>query len=114
MRVITKALENNESFRNHLLDCDLISLQECTDEENEQFLAMVQANKALPDGVMASQDDSAKFVQIIPADLTPGDELNMIEYLKLTELKKIGNWVTFFGILTVVSLIVGLIIHLVK
>ena len=114
MRVITQAIENDDSFRNGLLDCGLISLRDCTDDENEKYLAMNQADVTLPDGVIASKDDSTKFVQVLPKNLSSSDELNMIEYLKLKELSRIGGWVSFFGVLTVISLIISLVVVLVK
>lgn len=114
MSAIYNLIESDESFRKKLLDSNLISLQECTDEENERFSALREAGDPLPKGIVTSEDSSTKFVRIVPEDLSPEDELNLFEYLQLKELSKIRGWVTFFGVLTVISLIVGLISVLVR
>ena len=56
MRVITQAVENDDSFRNGLLDCGLISLRDCTDEENE--LAAAEWYKVY--GIIYDKPDQAQ------------------------------------------------------
>lgn len=109
MRMIANAMESDNSFRHRILQSGILTTERCTEEENEQYLALDKAGAALPDEIITSEEYSTKFERIVPSDLSAEEELNLIEYLKLKEIAKIRGWVAFFGILTIIGLICGLL-----
>jgi len=107
-------INNNPLLREELQKAGLISIQECTDEENTLFDAMVAANKALPSDVVPSETYLNKYSRITPCDISDSGELNMIVMLLLRHVQSIKNWVTYFGVLSVLSMILTIVLLLLK
>ena len=110
---------NDEKLGASLLRAGLIKRTECTDQENAQFRYLLAQGQPLPNGVYYYESYETNeegieqsvpvFFRITPSDLTEADESAMLERLKACEIITIRKWVQFFGILTVISLVGGLI-----
>ena len=100
------------SLRDRLIDEGILAAENCSPEENEQFQAMLETGEPLPEGVYATQETEYEFCRIPDSNLTPAEELNLIEVLKLKRVMTIQKWVSFFGVLTVINLILSLLLLL--
>ena len=95
------------SLRERLIDEGILGAENCSPEENEQFQALLETGEPLPEGVYPTPESEYEFCRIPDSKLTPAEELNLIEVLKLRRVMTIQKWVSFFGVLTVISLILS-------
>ena len=112
------------------LAADLMQVEYCTDEENEQYAAMLAANESLPSNVHKCKSDlpesaqtAPEFFKIYAADFDEEEEQKYIQLETLANIKEIRahirvtreyvktikNCVVFFTVLTVIPLLVGAI-----
>ena len=102
-----KVILRDADLRERLAKAELITITECTAEENKQYRELTGSKEPLPDGVFRQL--SGSFAQITPACISNAEELNLIEALKTKNVISIKKWVTFFGVLMILSLIGGFI-----
>ena len=94
------------------MKCKLGVLKEepCPEWENRAYRTMLKQGKPLPEGVYKDtnyDDEEAEFYTI---QKTGKSEEETSEYLMLKQLEaiiSIKKWVTFFGVLTIISLIIS-------
>ena len=108
-----KILTSEASLRAELLNQKMIRIELCSEEENNKYKEMEAAGIALPNGVFRQFTVSDMYSRIIPSDLSDTQELSLIEAAKLLKVSAIHKWLVFWGVLTIVSLIGGLIALLV-
>ena len=89
---------------------------DCTYEEDEKYREMLQENKPLPDGILCrNPEGSAEYASFYKVERTTLSEDELAEYLQYKQLKSIitiKNCVVFFTVLTIISLVCGLILTL--
>ena len=103
-----KIIFKDTYLRNKLAMAGLITVSECTAEENKQYMELVNAKESLPSGVYRGEY-LRTFIKTTPAEVSDTEELIFIEALKTKNVITIKHWLTFFGVLAILGLIGGLI-----
>lgn len=87
---------------------------ECTWGENKTYRQLLKDNKPLPQGVQCSNPDSENeykyFYTIKKTSLSKEELAEYVQYKQLETLIAIKRCVVFFTVLTIISLIAGLIL----
>lgn len=81
----------------------------CSKEENAEILEKIKNNETLPGRVFRMSDSPEKFFRISNDDLTPEEKKELLLFKQLKVQQEIRSWVKFFGILTIIGLILGVI-----
>ena len=94
----------------------------CSAEENEEYRKLLHQKKPLPNGVYQRSEKlnindaelygNVTFVKLCKSDITDEELREYFTYRKLAYLKTIKQCVVFFTVLTVISLVCGLILAL--
>jgi len=79
----------------------------CDSEENKEFYKMVTDKTKLPDDVF---NDGYVFYRYKNSNLTEKETDELLRFYQLDYLKSIKNGVTFFVVLTVISLILSIVL----
>ena len=103
---------NNPSLRNRVFRECLLEAEACTPQENEGFQAMLESGKSLPEGVFRTDESAYEFLRIAGGMPTPEEERNLLLALQTRDLKSIRSWVTYFGVISILSIIVGILFWL--
>ena len=95
-------------------DIGLCQEIDCSEEENRMYLEMLKQKKELPSGIIRRVESNGaklnQFYRVVPLEITPEE---MQEYCALKQTKNIQiikNCVVFFTVLSVLSLIAGILL----
>lgn len=97
---------NNPRLRGRVFREGLLDAEACTLQENERYQALVEAGEALPDGIYPKYETPDEFMRVIGEKPTVEEERNLMLALQTRDIKTIRSWVTYFGIISVISLII--------
>lgn len=103
-----KVIQKDAFLRKKLAKAGLITIEECTQEENSQYLELVKAKEPLPIGIYRGETPDV-FIKTIPSEVSDAEEMILLEALKTNNVISIKKWMTFFGVLTILGMIGGLI-----
>ena len=79
----------------------------CSQEENEHYKQINQSGGQLPEWIGWNQSYQS-YGQYEDVPFSPEERSEYLELKKLNDINAIKKWVTFFGILTIISLIITL------
>ena len=86
---------------------------DCTEEQNAQYRQLAKENKPLPARVYCRNSDPtaeyATFYSVSEMELTPEQLNEYLQYKQLKTLTSIKKCMVFFTVLTVISIIGGVI-----
>ena len=103
-----KSILSDQAVLKRLLKTGMLNSELSTDEETVAFRRQDEKGEPLPEGIIWSSKDDA-FIKIDPSELSPENEQHNISVVQTLYLKSINGWLTFFGVLTILGLIGGLI-----
>lgn len=81
-----------------------------SEDEISEYNKLIDENKPLPDDIYAANIDGKRvFMRVTNAasDMTPEEMRLYVEMKKAREIHTIKCWVVFFGVIAVVTLILG-------
>ena len=84
-----------------MVDCTV-----CSPAETQEYLTQEAQRKSLPDDVILLDGTAYK---IDPEELSAENEMHLVSVAQTLYLKSINGWLTFFGVLTILGLIGGVI-----
>ena len=86
---------------------------DCSEEENQEYLKLRRDNKPLPNGVLTRHRngsiDALEFYRLQETSLAKEELFEYIQYKQLRTLITIKKCVVFFTVLTIISLIFGIL-----
>ena len=100
---------NNASLRERLIREGLLEVEACTSQENERFQSILEAREPLPEGVYRTDESAYEFQRVVGGMPTPEEERNLLMALQTRDLKSIRGWVTYFGVISILGIIVGIL-----
>lgn len=100
---------NNAALRERLIREGLLEVEDCTSQENVRFQGMLEAREPLPDGIYRTEESAYEFQRVVGGMPSPEEERNLLMVLQTRDLKKIRDWVTYFGVISILSIIVGIL-----
>jgi hypothetical protein len=100
-----------------LVDDGMIKCRLCSQQEADAFHEREKQGKPLPHGIFEiSVNRKNSYIEVDPLELTPENEQRIQSYLQVANsskqieyLSSIKQWLTFFGVLTILGLIGGFI-----
>lgn len=109
---MTKEKKNlRDELRYHKFEFDLLQKVPCTKQENKAYSQILKQGGTLPEGVFAHIYDNGdisttEFYTIYEADLSEAEIREYLTYKQLSLIKSIKNYIRFFGILTIIGMVV--------
>ena len=104
-------------IREAKLDMSLLQKIDCSPEENQAYLKLVNSGQALPQGVYRYEDEGGmvlnRFYTIYDPQLTEVETAEYIALMQYQELKTIRQYVFFFVVLAIVGIMAGLILGII-
>lgn len=94
-------------------DLNLMQKINCSDEENEKFASMLKDNQPLPDDVFQYKNDGIgynNFYRIYSTDLNEQEINEYILYEQLKNIQSIKRGVTYFVVLSVISMFISFLV----
>lgn len=82
----------------------------CSEEENKTFRIMEGNNKPLPEGIYRCEENNLAYCRYKNTDLTENEISELLKLYQLNYLKKINAGITFFVVLTIISVTLSIII----
>ena len=101
-----RGIFNKPSIINRLMKAEMVDCAACSEEETQELLQQKAQGKALPDDIILYKD---KAYKIDPEEFSVENEMHLLSVSQTLYLKSINGWLTFFGVLTILGLIGGLI-----
>lgn len=99
-------------------DAELCQEVECTEEENQQYLEMLNQKKELPYNIKRCEDSlgikTGKFVKVLPLELSVEQIREYCTLQQTKDIHTIKNCAVFFVVFTCVSLVLSLLLLLLK
>ncbi len=92
----------------------ILQRTDCTWEEDDKYRSLLRENKPLPDGILydAPSDGSLElphFYKVQKANLSKEELAEYVQYKQLKSIVTIKNCLVFFTVLTILSLVGGII-----
>ena len=86
---------------------------DCTPNDNKQYTRMLKDGQAIPEGIFQYKNDQGYVIDsFYKAFIPPLSEQEKIEYILLKQnahLKTINGYMTYFFVISIISLIAGVI-----
>ena len=106
-------IDIRDEFRKAKFDVNLLQNIDCSPEDNRQYLELLKNGQALPQGVYRKKDIDGReldlFYTVYDPQLSEKEISEYIELMQYKEIRTIRKCVVFFTVLTIISLILGII-----
>ena len=109
-----KFVDIRDETRKVKFDMNLLQKIDCSPEENQAYLKLVNSGQTLPQGVYRYEDvggmELDRFYTVYDPQLTETETAEYIALMQYQELKTIRQYVYFFVVLAIVGIVAGLIL----
>ena len=104
-----KSILNDRDVMETLYNAGLLKCESCNELEATEYQQLRSEGKPLPKGVIWAPNKKT-FLKIDPSEFSSREaEQHIVSVAQTLYLKSIKKWLTFFGVLTILGLIGGLI-----